>query len=81
MSTQDLFAQQFARLFAHYQKALTPEPQVVTSTNVESWESVPGSERKRMLAAGKLALMDLESDDAMDSRRWYARPGHAEWGC
>ena len=77
MSTQELFAEQFARLFAHYHKALTPSAEDVPSVEAESWESAPDSERERIVAAGKLALMDLESDGA-NSRRWYARPGQAE---
>jgi hypothetical protein len=82
MSTQELFAEQFARLFAHYQKALMPSSEgAPTTLEAESWESAPDSERERMLAAGRLALMDLEAGDGSNSRRWYARPGQAEWGC
>ncbi len=42
---------------------------------------MPEIERERMVAAARLALLELESNQRNDSRRWYARPGQAEWGC
>jgi hypothetical protein len=36
-----------------------------------------------LLAAVRLALWDLADEDshANDSRRYFAKPGEAEWGC
>lgn len=79
MSTQELFVQQFARLFHHYQEALSPEQKQETV----SWNSVPHGERDRLVAAARLAILELESNARMhdNSRRYFAKPGEAEWGC
>lgn len=81
MSTQEVFVEQFARLFVHYRAALAPTAEQGGSASSEAWQDAPQAERERMVAAGRLALMELESRDREDSRRWYARPGEAEWGC
>jgi hypothetical protein len=79
MSTQDVFVQQFARLFHHYRDALSPEAEQETAT----WTSVPPDERHRLVAAARLAILELETNARMedDSRRFFAKPGEAEWGC
>jgi len=79
MSTQEVFVQQFARLFHHYQEALSPEAEQKS----ESWTSAPGHERHRLVAAARLAVLELEANARMedDSRRYFAKPGEAEWGC
>jgi len=44
---------------------------------------VPQQEKNRLVAAARLALMDLASTakEREDSRRYFAKPGEAEWGC
>jgi hypothetical protein len=81
MSTQEVFVQQFAKLFVHYQEALTLNTGDSKELNPESWQDMPEIERERLVAAARLALIELEANDRDDSRRWYARPGEAEWGC
>ena len=81
MSTQEVFVQQFAKLFVHYQEALTLNAGDRTELSPISWQDMPQVERERMVAAARLALLELEADDRDASRRWYARPGEAEWGC
>jgi hypothetical protein len=81
MSTQEVFVQQFAKLFVHYQEALTLNPKDPADLNPESWQDMPEIERDRMVAAARLALLELECNQRDESRRWYARPGQAEWGC
>jgi hypothetical protein len=83
MSTQEVFVQQFARLFHHYQVALSPETGGVTVAQPETWNSVPADERNRMVAAARLAILELETNARMqdDSRKYFAKPGEAEWGC
>jgi hypothetical protein len=36
-----------------------------------------------MVAAARLALLELESSayDGAKSRKYFAQPGEAEWGC
>ena len=79
MSTQEVFVQQFVRLFQHYREALSPEEQQQSPT----WKTVPPDERHRLVAAARLAILELETDTrAEDSvRRYFAKPGEAEWGC
>ena len=78
MSTQDVFVQQFARLFQHYREALSPEAEKENAT----WYSMPYEERERMVAAARLAILELDTNlQTEDSRRYFARPGEAEWGC
>ena len=81
MSTQDVFVEQFAKLFVHYQHAITSTDAEVVSEDALDLPDAPSAERERVVAAARLALMELEADDRNDSRRWFARPGEAEWGC
>jgi hypothetical protein len=79
MSTQELFVQQFARLFRHYGEALAPEQE----QNSASWNAIPAAERDRLVAAARLAILELETNSRIQdaSRRYFATPGEAEWGC
>jgi hypothetical protein len=79
MSTQEVFVQQFERLFHHYREALSPEAEQESS----SWNSMPPDERNRLVAAARLAILELDTNARMqnDSRRYFAKPGEAEWGC
>ena len=79
MSTQDMFVQQFTKLFHHYTDALAPVSQ--SSSTPEN--SVSSRETDRLVAAARLAILELESNGHMqeNSRRYYAKPGEAEWGC
>jgi hypothetical protein len=48
----------------------------------DAWESVPVSERNRLIAAARLALLEVELVPGENqSRRYFAKPGEAEWGC
>jgi len=78
MSTQEVFVQQFSRLFQHYSEALSLEAEKDNAT----WNSVPPEERDRLVAAARLAILELDANSQMeDSRRYFAKPGEAEWGC
>jgi hypothetical protein len=81
MSTEEVFVQEFARLFVHYRDALMLDSP--TEQQIREWNEIPGAERERMVAAARLALVEIESVDRTDgnSRRYYAKPGEAEWGC
>jgi hypothetical protein len=79
MSTQEVFVQQFERLLNRYREVLSPEAEQESV----SWNSVPSEERNRLVAAARLAILDLEANAHMqgNSRRFFAKPGEAEWGC
>lgn len=83
MSTQEVFVQQFAKLFGHYSDALEPGSELENRRQLIGWSDLPAADRNRMVAAARLALLELETTSLMedDSRCYYAKPGEAEWGC
>jgi hypothetical protein len=83
MSIQEVSAEQLAKLFDHYHQALASDYGCRTEQANQSWKDVPQQERNRMTAAARLALLKLDSVDqeGQDSKRYFAKPGEAEWGC
>lgn len=83
MSTEEVFVQQFAKLFVHYREALTLNQNSSAGNQVVQWQELPAAERERMVAAARLALMEIEDSTAEESARsrYFAKPGEAEWGC
>lgn len=81
MSIQDVSAEQLARLFHHYREALARDFGC-GSDKTPSWDHAPQHERKLMVAAARLALLELATEPAQtQSRPYFANPGEAEWGC
>ena len=60
MSTAEAFLQQFAKLFAHYRDALTLNTNDDRGGQLERLNEV--AERDRMIAAGRLALLEIETN-------------------
>lgn len=82
MSTEEVFVQQFAKLFVHYRDALMLDTMDDRRKELHKLSDVPSEERERMVAAARLALLEIETNPRdTDSRRYYATPGEAEWGC
>ena len=82
MSTEEVFVQQFAKLFVHYRDALTLGQGPTPDWQLDGDSELPSVEREKMVAAARLALIEIESDASEEnSRRYYAKPGEAEWGC
>jgi hypothetical protein len=83
MSIQEVSAEQLAELFHHDHHALAPHFGCPSDHRHESWSDVPVEERNRMTAAARLALLELESlgSQRENRRRYFAKPGEAEWGC
>jgi hypothetical protein len=83
MSIQEISAEQLAEVFHHYQQALQPDPCAAGKTGAEAWERMPHQEKSRLVAAARLTLLELISTagEREDSRRYFAKPGEAEWGC
>ena len=81
MSTEEVFVEQFAKLFVHYRDALTLQPSA--NEHCVGFGELPDADRQQMVAAARLALLEIENtgDAEEDSRRYYAKPGEAEWGC
>ena len=83
MSIQEVSAEQLAELFHHYHEALGSDCEREGNAEHESWEGIPKREKDRLIAAARLALLELCSaeKERQDSRRYFAKPGEAEWGC
>lgn len=64
MSTEEDFLQQFAKLFAHYRDALTLNTNGDRGGQLERLNEV--AERDRMIAAGRLALLEIETNPRME---------------
>jgi hypothetical protein len=85
MSTiQDVSAEQLAKLFHHYREALahsSADPGIKEESS--SWDRAPQNGRKIMVAAARLALLELATTPVQPgpSRKYYAKPGEADWGC
>jgi hypothetical protein len=84
MSTiQDVSAEQLAKVFHHYREALGRDCDGHGMKEETSWDRTPQNERKRMVAAARLALLELATTPTLTRpvRKYYAKPGEAEWGC
>jgi hypothetical protein len=82
MSIQEVAPEQLAELFHHYHQALAPDFQCASKPS-ETWDHVPDGEKNRLIAAARLALLELAATarEYENSRRYFAKPGEAEWGC
>lgn len=83
MSIQEVAPEQLAELFHHYHQALGPECWSLSKPPCETWNDVPAAERNRLVAAARLALLELATTARQheESRRYFAKAGEAEWGC
>jgi len=83
MSIQEVSPEQLAELFHHYHQALEPDFRSHVHQTQRSWEDVPYRERNRMVAAARLALLELGAieGELEGPKRYFAKPGEAEWGC
>jgi hypothetical protein len=83
MSIQEVSAEQLAQVFHHYHQALEPDFNCENKPDGQTWERLPQTEKSRMIAAARLALLELAATATAheDSRRYFAKPGEAEWGC
>jgi hypothetical protein len=80
---QHISAEQLAKLFHHYQEALTRHfSGYMKEDPIASWEDTPQDERKVMIAAARLTLLELVSPhEEKITSSYFAKPGDAEWGC
>jgi hypothetical protein len=83
MSSHEVFVEQFERLFHHYEEALGNSPESPAASQSQSRKTVASDDRNRMVAAARLAILEMETNARMEesSRKYFAKPGEAEWGC
>jgi hypothetical protein len=87
---QDVSAEQLAKLFHHYQQTLAHDCEKHDGEEGSSpWDRASQQERKLMVAAARLALLELSTtpepvtmpEPVTKSRPYFAQPGEADWGC
>lgn len=83
MSIEEVSAENLAELFHHYHQALGPDFGFPRMASQESWDNLPREEKSRIVAAARLALLEVaeSSKDSGNTRKYFAKPGEAEWGC
>jgi hypothetical protein len=83
MSIQEVSPEQLAELFHHYHQALAPDFGCDSKASPEEWQRVPRQERSCLIAAARLALLELTTTARArdNSSLGFAKPGEAEWGC
>ena len=83
MSTiQEVTPEQLARLIYQYREALAHDIDQEANHDF-SWDHASQDDRKLMVAAARLTLLEL-STAPPETRRdsnYFAVPGEAEWGC
>lgn len=83
-SIQNVSAEELAKVFYHYHEALANDFHGGASRKAEhSWEEASQQERKLLVAAARLTLLELAqtSKDNQPGREYFAKPGEADWGC
>jgi hypothetical protein len=83
-SLQNVSAEDLAKLLHHYHEALAHDFHGRMSHEATwSWEQAPQNERKLMVAAARLTLLELKAmpEEPPADRQYFAKPGEAEWGC
>jgi hypothetical protein len=83
MWVTEVAPERLAELFHHYHQALTPETSGKGSEDCGSWKDVSPQMKSRLVAAARLALLELQSmaSERAKTRQYFAQPGEAEWGC
>jgi hypothetical protein len=83
MWTNEIAPERLAELFHHYQQALTPVMPVNNGEERQAWKEMPQPERRVLVAAARLTLLELDSvaHEVPKPRKYFAQPGEAEWGC
>jgi hypothetical protein len=83
MWIEEVAPERLAELFHHYHQALTPEVSGKGSESGNTWKEMPQPEKNRLVAAARLALLELDSitNETSKARQYFAQPGEAEWGC
>lgn len=83
MSIQEVSAERFAQLFHQYQQALSHDCNGAQAAGrKEAWADMTAPEKNLMITAARLALLEVElMPSERQSRRYFAKPGEAEWGC
>lgn len=82
-SIQDVSAEELAKLVHHYQGALAGDFGCESQEKMNaSWDQTSPNQRKLMITAARLALLELsETRQRKSDADYFAKPGEADWGC
>jgi len=82
-SLEDVSPEQLAKLLHHYRGALAKDSLSHCGEDCTSfWERSSQSERELMISAAGLAPLEPATQAAPSpSRKYFANPGEADWGC
>ena len=74
MSSEEVFVQQFAKLFVHYRDALTLDTRSENGSELQRLNEIPAVELDRMISAARLAVLEIETNarERDDARHYYA---------
>ena len=80
MSSEEVFVQQFAKLFVHYRDALTLDTGGMQGSELHGLNDVPAVELDRMISAARLAVLEIENSarEQDGARKYYCKLGQAE---
>ena len=81
MWLHEISAEELAELFHHYHQALREDFGCKADPASESWNDLPQQEKNRAVAAARLTLLEIASTRQEADRKYFAKPGEAEWGC
>jgi len=83
MWVSEVAPERLAELFHHYQQALAPDVAGNGSEGHGTWKEISPQVKSRLVSAARLALLELQSmtSERAASRKYFAQPGEAEWGC
>ncbi len=80
MWVEEISPERLPEFFRHYRQALEA---LRKGNESRSWEEVAKPDKDRIVAVAYLTLLgpDPAKDDPTGSKRYFAEPGEAEWGC
>ena len=83
MSIQEVPTEELAKFLYRYHQVLAPYLHCRATAHQEPWAEIDGSERRQLISAARLALLELEAENREEEARgrYFAKPGRAEWGC
>jgi hypothetical protein len=82
-SIEDVSPEQLAKLVHYYRGALAHDSGSHCGEDCTSfWDKSSQHDREVMVSAARVALMELATQPAPSlSRKYFAEPGEADWGC
>jgi len=80
MWIEELAPERLAEFIRHYHQAME---EFGKGSESGSWKEMANPEKNRLVAAARLILLELDStkNEPTKSRKYFAEPGKAEWGC